>query len=172
MMRMLMVIFSMILGTGLAFGQTENQDKAVKPPIKSVEKANAKVPDAMQHMVKGPNVDIASLRDPFASYLALLASRGRQTLAEQQAHLATRTREELENFNLATLKLVATMRMGKERVAMVEDSVGKGYVVRRGNYMGKNNGRIKKITDSSLQLIEQVVNPAGDIVDRQVTLTL
>jgi type IV pilus assembly protein PilP len=38
--------------------------------------------------------------------------------------------------------------------------------------MGKNNGRVEKITDDSVYLVEQVVNPAGDIVDRQVTLTL
>jgi len=171
-MRKLTIIFSVILGTGIAIGSTTIQAKAAKSPVENVDKASAKAPNAMQHMVKGPTVDIEALRDPFASYLALVASRGRQALAERQARLASRKHEELENFNLATLNLVATMRMGKDLVAMVEDSTGRGYIVRRGNYMGKNNGRIKKITDSSLQLVEQIANPAGDIVDRQVTLTL
>jgi len=130
------------------------------------------IPDAMRHLVKGPDVDIKSLRDPFASYLALVAARSRESLARRQSRMASRKREVLEAFDLATLKLVATMRMGKDRVAMIEDGEGKGYVVRRGNYIGKNNGRIKKITDDSLYLVEQVVNPAGDIVERQVVLTL
>lgn len=38
--------------------------------------------------------------------------------------------------------------------------------------MGKNNGRIEKIGNQNLYLVEQVLNPAGEITDRQVTLTL
>jgi len=175
MMRTLIVLFSMVLGTSVAPGQTNGQAetaKTPKAPAKVVEKTGNEIPDAMKHLVKGPDVDIESLRDPFASYLALVASRGRQTLTERQSRLASRDREILETFDLTTLKIVATMRMGEDRVAMIEDGTGKGYIVRRGNYMGKNNGRIEKITDNSLYLVEQIVNPAGDIVDRQVTLTL
>jgi len=142
-----------------------------EPAGKSTLHENA-IPDAMQHLVRGPDVDIESLRDPFASYLALIAARNRTLLTNHQSHLAKREHEVLEAFDLATLKLVATMRMGKDRVAMIEDSSGKGYIVRRGHYIGKNNGRIKKITDDSLYLTEQIINPAGDIVERQVTLTL
>jgi len=174
-MRTLIVIFSMMLGTSVALGQINTQPetaKTLKSSVKTVEKASNGIPDAMKHLVKGPDVDIASLRDPFSSYLALVASRGQQALEERRAHLASRKREVLEVFDLATLNLVATMRMGKDRVAMIEDGAGKGYIVRRGNHMGKNNGRIEKITDDSLDLVEQVANPAGDIVDRQVTLTL
>lgn len=175
MMRTLIVLFGMVLGTSVALGQVNAQAetaKTSKAPVKTAEKSSNEIPDAMKHLVKGPDVDIESLRDPFASYLALVASRGRQTLAERQSRLANRDREILETFDLTTLKLVATMRMGENRVAMVEDRTGKGYIVRRGNYMGKNNGRVEKITDNSLYLVEQIVNPAGDIVDRQVTLTL
>jgi len=172
MMRMLIVLFSMLLGASMAFAQAEKTVKTPKAPLKQTEKPNDKIPDAMKHLVKGPDINIGSLRDPFASYLTLMANRGRQILAERQSRLANRKREVLEGFDLAALKLVATMRMGKDRVAMIEDAAGKGYIVRSGNYMGKNNGRIEKITDNSLYLVEQAVNPAGDIVDRQVTLTL
>jgi len=174
-MRTLVMLFSMVLGTGVALAQVNSPVKTAitpKAPVKTAKKTGDKIPDAMKHLVQGPDVDIKSLRDPFASYLALVANRGRQILAERQSRLASREREVLENFDLATLKLVATMRKGKDRVAMIEDGAGKGYLVRRGNYMGKNSGRIEKITDNSLYLVEQIVNPAGDIVDRQVTLTL
>ena len=130
------------------------------------------VPDAMQHMVKAPDIDFANLRDPFASYLALVARRGRAILDDQRLRLDNRDREVLENFDLSTLKLVGIYSMGEDMVAMVEDATGAGYTVRRGNYMGKNSGRIEKIDSSTLYLVEQVINPAGDIVDNQVTLTL
>jgi len=141
-------------------------------PGQSNAQKYASVPNAMHHMTKGPDVDIERLRDPFASYLGAVARRRQRALAAQRAQLARHRHEALENFDLSTLKLVAIMRMGKKRVAMVEDAAGKGYIVRQGNYMGKNNGRIKKITDDSVLMVEQVFNPAGDLVNHSVTLTL
>jgi type IV pilus assembly protein PilP len=130
------------------------------------------IPDAMKHMVKAPEIDFANLRDPFESYLTVVAARNKASLVKQTIRKSSRKPEFLESFDLSLLKLVATFSMGSERVAMVEDSQGKGYIVRRGNYMGKNNGRIEKLTEDTIFLVEQIVNPAGDIIDRQVTLTM
>ncbi len=134
--------------------------------------AEDEVPDAMHHMVKAPYIDFANLRDPFQSYLTLVAARGRAALLDREHRLSNREREVLEGFDLVSLKLVAIFSMGEDRVAMIEDATGKGYMVRRGNYMGKNNGHVEKIDTDTLFLVEQVLNPAGDITDRQVTLTL
>ncbi|HKI75277.1 MAG TPA: pilus assembly protein PilP [Pseudomonadales bacterium] len=130
------------------------------------------VPEAMRHAVKGPDIDFKNLRDPFKSYLSTVAERGQQLLRERLSSISNRKREELENFDLGTLKLVAIYKIGEKRVAMIQDSSGKGYVVKRGNYMGKNNGRIEKIDNENVYLVEQVLNPAGEVTDRQVTLTL
>ncbi len=132
----------------------------------------ADIPDAMQHMIKAPEIDFANLRDPFASYLARVAPQGRSTLRENRMRLSNHKREKLEDFDLDTLKLVAIFSMGGERVAMIEDSQSKGYIVRRGSYLGKHNGKIEKLDDSTVFLVEQVLNPAGDVIDRQVTLTM
>ncbi len=136
--------------------------------------SNAKdaIPDAMQHLVKAPDINFETLRDPFASYLATLALRSQRLLNAKQAKLANRKRGELEMFDLSSLSLVAIFKMGEKRVAMVQDSQGKGYTVSQGSYMGKHNGHIEKIDDDTVYLVEQVVNPAGDVVDQQVTLTL
>jgi len=130
------------------------------------------MPDAMQHMVKAPAIDFANMRDPFESYLTIVAARNNAAMLKQAIRKNNRQPEFLENFDLSSLKLVAIFSMGGERVAMVEDSLGKGYIVRRGNYMGKDNGHIEKLTDDTIFLVEQAVNPAGDITDRQVTLTM
>lgn len=128
------------------------------------------LPDAMQHLIVAPEFDIASIRDPFQSYLSTLNTR-RPVLSEVRMD-RNRPREPLENYDLSTLKLVAIFTMGETRVAMIEDSTGKGYTVRQGSYMGKNNGRIEKIDDHTLYLVEQGLNPAGELIDNQVTLTL
>ncbi len=172
MVRLLIAILAVLFGTAGIYARANT---VKNPDNNSAGKSIAHedvIPDAIRHLVKGPDVDIQSLRDPFISYLVLVASRNREALVKRQSNLASHKHEVLEDFDLAVLKLVATMRMGEDRVAMVEDASGKGYIVRRGDYMGKNNGRIKNITDNTLYLVEQIVNPAGDFIERSVTLTL
>ena len=126
------------------------------------------VPDAMKRMQKAPAIDYAHLRDPFSS--ALVMSRG-LALKEQRLR-SDHPHEALEDFDLSTLKLVAVYAMGPDRVAMIQNAEGKGYIVRRGNYMGKHDGRITDIGANAIVLVEHVLNPAGEISPHRVTLTL
>jgi len=144
----------------------------VTPPSAIAKEVD--LPDAMQHMVKAPDIDFTNLRDPFASYLIRVRphQNSSATSIEPQAKQDNRKREKLESYDLDTLRLVAIFSMGGERVAMIEDATTKGFIVRRGHYLGKHNGQIEKITDSTLFLVEEVLNPAGDVIDRQVSLTL
>ncbi|MDX8397850.1 MAG: pilus assembly protein PilP [Mariprofundaceae bacterium] len=142
------------------------------PNLAHANNDESTLPDAIQHLVKAPKMDISTLRDPFSSFLTSMALRGQTLLNERRSKLATRAREPLEVFDLSTLTLVGIFSMGEKRVAMIEDSQGKGYSVSQGSYLGKNNGRIEKIDTNTLYLVEQAVNPAGDIIDQQVTLTL
>lgn len=145
----------------------------VAAPAKPADTAAA-MPDALQHMVKAPEINFAKLRDPFASYLARVASNRQAELVKkkQQFMADNRKRDPLEKFDLDVLKLVAIFSMGGERVAMIEDSERKGYIVRQGNYVGRNNGKVDKIDESTVYLIEKILDPAGEIVNRQVTLTM
>lgn len=126
------------------------------------------VPDAMKRMPKAPAVDYTHLRNPFSSVL-LNASRD---LAREQRLHSNHPHEALEDFDLSTLKLVAVYVMGADHVAMIQNAEGKGYIVRRGNYMGKHDGRIVKIGSNDIELVEHVLNPAGEISSRRVTLTM
>ena len=126
------------------------------------------VPDAMKRMQKAPNVDYAHLRNPFSS--ALVMSSG---LAQKEKRLhSNHPHEALEDFDLSTLKLVAVYVMGADHVAMIQNAEGKGYIVRRGNYMGKHDGRVVKIGANDIELVERVLDPAGDITSRRVAMTL
>jgi len=169
MLRIFLLCSLMLTGIPMVSAEATN----TVPPATTVPEDDIElVPDAMSHAVKAPEIDIANLRDPFSSYLALVAQRGRAILDDQRLRLENREREVLENFDLSTLKLVGVYSMGEDRVAMIEDNTGQGYTIRRGNYMGKNNGRVEKIDADTLYLVEQVINPAGDVADNQVTLTL
>ena len=150
----------LIMGTSLASAAPQSGN------------AETVIPDATEHMVKAPEIDFANLRDPFESYLTILALRNKAALVTQTIRKSNREPEFLESIDLSLLRLVAIFSMAGERVAMVEDSLGKGYIVRRGSYMGKNSGHIEKLTDDTIYLVEQAINPAGDIIDRQITFTM
>ena len=173
MLRSILILALVLLGAVPSLAADAPQSAAGKSAGTPANPQDEDViPDAMKRLMKAPDVDYDHLRDPFASYLVTVAERGQAALREREARLSNRPREVLENFDLATLQLVAIFTMGGDRVAMIQDATGKGYIVRRGNYMGQNNGRIEKIDDQNVYLVEQVLNPAGEITDRQVTLTL
>ncbi|MDQ6952539.1 MAG: pilus assembly protein PilP [Mariprofundaceae bacterium] len=128
--------------------------------------------DQKTHQARAPYIDFEHLRDPFASYLVTIAMRGQRLLKTQEYKLANRKREPLEVFDLNTLLLVGIYQMGDRHVAMVQDSQGKGYMVKQGSYMGKKSGRIEKIDSDTIYVVEKILNIEGQIIDQQVTLTL
>ncbi len=148
-------------------------ESAASPAKAKLEHAKGKAPTSVaSHRIKAPQVDIASLRDPFESYLAVIERNNRMKKEKIRVRNSQRTREPLENFDLAALKLVAIMKMGKSHVAMVEDSEGKGYVIRKGSYLGRDSGRVVSISDKNVLIVEAVLSPAGEAVKRKATLTL
>ena len=165
---MIRLLSAGLFAIALAMPLQASAAKAEKPQVVAGEV----VPDAMGYMVKGPDIEVESMRDPFVSPMGQIAERKRQLLLKKQPNLGKRKREKLESFDLSELKLVAIYSMGKDRVALIQDNRGNGYSVRRKNYMGKDSGRVEKITVDSLLLIESALNPAGDLIEREVVLTL
>ncbi len=146
----------------ISFAAWEEQRKQVQDACAQA------LPNAFAHMAKAPQVDIAHLRDPFESYLQKLEARRRSRAGARR----NRPLEPLEKFDLSALKLVAIYEQGGARVAMIQDPTGKGYIVKRGSHLGLNNGRIEKITKDTVYIVEEVLNPAGELVERTVTMTL
>jgi type IV pilus assembly protein PilP len=60
----------------------------------------------------------------------------------------------------------------KENSALVVDPGGKAYVVKSGMEIGKNGGQIHKISNTSIEVIEQYRDENGKIRKRTVKLTL
>lgn len=170
-----MKFLSLFLFALLSASYLATPSLAVTTPTDNSESNDEEaMPDAMARLLKAPDIDIENIRDPFLSTFE-------KKRMEEEARFKNRKRlpsnrrkrEVLESFDLSSLKLVATFkRAGKDWVASVEDNAGRAYTVHRGNYMGKRGGKIEKIDGQTIYLVEQVVNPAGEIVDRQVTLTL
>ncbi len=148
---------------------------AATAPSKNTKQIDEEViPDAMSRLIKAPDIDLASIRDPFLSVFEKNRLDEAERLKNRKRLPANkRKREPLEAFDLSALTLVATFKKaGHDWVASVQDPSGKSYTIRRGNYIGKRGGRVEKIDGQTVYLVEKVINPAGEIVDHQTTLTL
>lgn len=87
----------------------------------------------------------------------------------------TRRRENLtplEQFEISQLKLVGIIRNAKQTIALVEDSVGRGYTVRVGTPIGSNDGIVRMITPAAVLIDEEYIDLYGAKKRREVSMTL
>ena len=110
------------------------------------------------------------LRDPFQP-----TSKVRPTQVTTNNGIAPdlkRERQVLEQFPLDTLKMMGMLEQNGERWALIKSEDGTLYRTKKGRYIGQNNGRITRITDSAIELTEIVPDGLGGWVKRQSTLSV
>ena len=78
----------------------------------------------------------------------------------------------LERVAISQLKLSAIMRSAKGNSAVVEDASGKGYVIRKGTYIGLNSGQVTKIDKDHVVIEEEIENVMGELVIQNTELKL
>jgi type IV pilus assembly protein PilP len=83
-----------------------------------------------------------------------------------------RPREFLEQFPLDTLKMVGTLSDQRASFGLVQDAQGLVHRVSVGNHLGQNFGRITKITDSEIQLVEIIPDGLGGYLERPAQIAL
>ena len=113
------------------------------------------------------------LRDPFKP----LVQPDQNEAAEQSAGGGikpdtSRRKEELEAFPLDVLKMVGTVSMKSNLWALVKADDGTIHRVQVGNYMGKNYGKIIRISADKIELMEIVPDKPGTWREQQTSLGL
>ncbi|QSQ23863.1 pilus assembly protein PilP [Pyxidicoccus parkwayensis] len=83
----------------------------------------------------------------------------------------TSCNEPLCAFDLDQLKLVAVVTGDANPIAMVEDPVGRGHIVRRNTRVGRQGGKVTQILRDSVTVTE-VFSGNGEIIKNPVTLQL
>lgn len=83
-----------------------------------------------------------------------------------------RPREFLEGFPLDTLRMVGTLELGDVNYGLVQTSDGLIHRVVPGNYMGQNDGRIVRVTESEIELIEIISDGIGGYLEREAAISL
>ena len=78
----------------------------------------------------------------------------------------SRTKEYLESFDIGTLSMVGTLEWDNRDWALVKDESGEIHRVRSGNYLGKNHGRVVRLNENSIELVEIVSNGLDGYIER------
>jgi type IV pilus assembly protein PilP len=103
-------------------------------------------------------------RDPFRPYF----------LDVQKVVIRTGTENAgpLEQFELEQLKLVALLTGMDTPMAMVEDPEGKGHTLIPGTIVGKNGGRVARITKDEVLVEEEYYNSEGKRIINKISMKL
>jgi len=101
--------------------------------------------------------------DPFNPLIQDKPEESRSIIAEKGPK---RILTPLEKVGLDQIRLVAVIIMEKRQIAMVEEASGKGYEVGIGTYIGKNQGKVSEIKDSSIVIKELVKDYKGRLKER------
>jgi len=117
--------------------------------------------------------DPEGLRDPFSP-----TERSVDTMTEQAISASgvqpdfNRHKEELEGYSLDTLRMVGTVKMLGTLWGLIKANDGTIHRVSEGNYLGKNHGRILRILQDKLEIMEIVSDQPGVWREHQVSIAL
>ena len=78
----------------------------------------------------------------------------------------------LQQYDLSQLKLVAILVGTGEGKAMVEDAEGKGYIVEKGIYVGRNFGKVKAVMKDRVVIEERYKDYMGQVKTKEIVLQL
>jgi type IV pilus assembly protein PilP len=141
---------------------TQQQVKAAQKPISSATVKPLSAPTVNQF-------DFSGKKDPFKPDIAL-----KTVTAPSQADINKMTQGGLpiHSFDVSQFKLIGIVTGGKENQAMVVDPNGKGYVLKTGMTIGKNDGRIMAVNINGVEIVEQFKDDSGRVRKENIRITL
>lgn len=117
-------------------------------------------------------------RDPFQSFYQQVIvgpeppGKDPGLTKEMEKEIKNRNREELEGFELDSLKMVGIMQNEGNNWGIIKDPDGTVHRVKVGNYMGRNIGKITNIFEDHIDLREIIQNNQGRWEERQASVAL
>jgi type IV pilus assembly protein PilP len=107
--------------------------------------------------------------DPFE---ALLRDESVQAAGSKLMRKKREPQSPLEKIDLGQLKLVAIIAAPSGNRALVEESSGKGYILREGTYVGLNSGKVVNIAIDKVMVEEEFEDAYGKTITQKKEITL
>jgi len=103
-------------------------------------------------------------RDPFRSYLDEIRE-GAEAASQHKL-------EDTEKYELDQYRLTGLVTGTSQPRAMVEDPDGRGHVLQIGSRLGRNAGRVTRITADGIIVTEETRSPTGERIHLPITILL
>jgi type IV pilus assembly protein PilP len=131
-------------------------EKKKEEPTKVAEKKEPEKKEEAEY-----SYNPAGKPDPFKPFIQLASARGTRTALTP-----------LQRFDISQLKLVAIISAPGGNVALVEDVTGKGYFLKKGTWIGKNDGKVTKILKDKVIIEEVYQDIFGQTKTNEISLSL
>lgn len=137
-----------------------NQSKAVvQKPISTVKIAP----------VQTNQLDFSVKKDPFKPYISVKVATPAELSKLKRDHKPLLP---IHGFDVSQFRLIGTVADSKGNKAMVVDPAGKGYVLKVGMTIGKNEGKITRIDTSGVDIVEQFHDDNNKIRKESIRIPL
>lgn len=154
------IVFLFLIGG--CGGGTPAPSPPSKAKVQSVQKKNeglAKVAEKKEEAEYSYNP--AGKPDPFKPFIQLASRGGSKTAVTP-----------LQKFDISQLKLVAIISTSEGNIALVEDATGKGYFLKKGTWIGKNDGKVTKILKDTVIIQEVYQDIFGQTKTNEISIFL
>lgn len=163
----------LIAGLVMIWGCNKDEQPVVTPPPQHA--TAVKLPPPVQKQQSSVNVsthtstalDFSSRKDPFKAFVVAKTQPEKKNRSARSGELLP-----IQGFEVEKFKISGIIVGLKENRALVIDPSGKGYVVKQGMLIGDNDGRITKITATTIEVFENYQDENGRKKSRTVKLTL
>jgi len=78
----------------------------------------------------------------------------------------------LQKYEISQLRLVAILSAPDGNVGLVEDATGKGYFLKKGTLVGKNDGKVSKVLKDRVVVEEVFLDALSQKKVNEITMTL
>ena len=156
----------LIGGCGEGTPPTSIPSKTKSPSVERKKEGSTKVAEQKEPEKKEAveySYNPAGKADPFKPFLQLTSARG----GSKTAPLTP-----LQNYDISQLKLVAIISSPEGNIALVEDVTGKGYFLKKGTWIGKNDGKVTKILKDRVMIEEVYQDIFGQTKTNEISLSL
>jgi len=139
---------------------------SITPKTKPVAKVETEVQQPPVETLKpeeqGYIYDPKGRPDPFKPLIAITKEK------EKRARVIGTP----EGYDINEFKLIATAQRAGQYYGLLLAPDNKSYTVREGTILGLHRGRVKKITDDKVVIIEYIKDYKGGLKPRQIVLEL
>ena len=143
--------------TASGCGESEDDWQPIRrAPRKSAEKSAQTEADeaAAQEKKVAFSYSPIGKRDPFKSYIA--------TMLQDPNREKKRPKSPTEEYEVGQYQLTGLLSGTSQPRAVLQDPSGKGHIVRIGTRLGRNGGRITRISSTEIMVVEEFRAPTGE----------